>query len=33
MYAKRRSGYKSIGYEIVLSQSQDGATQLTLDDS
>lgn len=28
MYAKRRSGYKSIGYEIVLSQSQDGATQL-----
>lgn len=32
MYAKRRSGYKSIGYEVVLSQSQDGATQLTLDD-
>jgi superfamily II DNA or RNA helicase len=32
MYAKRRSGYKSIGYEIVLSQSQDGATQLTLKD-
>jgi superfamily II DNA or RNA helicase len=32
MYSKRRSGYKSIGYEVILSQSQDGATQLTLDD-
>jgi hypothetical protein len=32
MYAKRRGGYKSIGYEVIVPQSQDGATQLTLDD-
>ena len=32
MYAKRRRGYKSIGYDVILSQSQDGATQLALDD-
>jgi len=31
MYAKRRSGYKSIGYEVIVPQSQDRATQLTLD--
>jgi len=29
MYAKRRSGYKSIGYEITLSESKDKESQLT----
>ena len=29
MYAKRRSGYKSIGYEVTLSESKDKESQLT----
>ena len=30
MYAKRRNGYKAIGYEIAVSENQSQASQLTL---
>ncbi len=30
MYARRRSGYKAIGYEIVVAENQSPAGQLTL---
>ena len=31
MYARRRSGYKAIGYEIVLPEHKDRAAQLVLE--